>query len=151
MPSLTFEVESYTVLATQAGNTANGAWRNLYLTSPNLGHGIRSRASVYFFEGGSTTLGVVVNVDQPNYNGLTAYSYCRKADFADWYDMLRNERPVNCTCHYAGPDYDPNQPNRQLSSIQLYTGAQEPPGEGPEGVQSMQLPESVIDFLRSGQ
>jgi hypothetical protein len=151
VPILTFDVESYTVLTTQSGNAANGAWRHLALTSPDLSHGIRNRASVYFFSGGSASLGVVYNVDQPNFNGLTAYAYCHKADFGEWYDMVRNERPLKCVYAYAGPDYDPNQPTRELYWIQMFTGTQEPPGEGPEEVQSRLFPESVMQVLRGAQ
>ena len=145
MPSASFEVESYTVLTTQSGATAAGAWRHLSLTSPDLSHGIRIRVSIYFFPNGSSTLGVVTNVDQPNFNGLSAYAYCHKADFAEWYDMLRNERPLRCLFGYAGPEYDPNQPSRTLHWIQLMTGTQEPPGEGAEEVQSMLFPASILE------
>jgi len=148
LPILTFTVESYTVLTTQTGVGAGGAWRHLLLTSPNLSHGIRNRASIYFFESGPTTLGIVYNVDQPNFNGLTAYAYCRKPDFAEWYDMLRNEAPLTCTFAYAGPDYDPNQSTRELWWIQLYTGQQEPPGEGPEDVQQAVFPVHVLEQLQ---
>ena len=48
MPIVTFDVESYTVLTTQSGNSASGAWRNIGLTSPDLSHGIRNRASIFF-------------------------------------------------------------------------------------------------------
>ena len=149
MPILTFEVESYTVLTTQSGTSAAGAWRNLTFTSTSLAHGIRNRASVYFFEGGSTTLGVVTNVDQPNFNGLTAYAYCRKEDFSEWYDLLRNEAPVKVTYAYAGPDYDPNQPSRELWWVQLYTGQPEPPGEGAEESQANLLPAELLEVLQA--
>jgi len=118
------------------------------LTSPDLAHGIRYRASIYFFEAGSATLGVVTNVDQPNFLGVSAYAYCRKPDFAEWYDILRNESPLKCTFAYAGPDYDPNQPRRELWWIQLYTGQQEPPGEGPEEVQSKLFSAEILETLR---
>jgi hypothetical protein len=149
MPVLMFDVESYTVLTTQSGTTPGGAWRNLSLTSTALAHGIRNRASIYFFANPPTgSLGVVVNVDQPNFNGLTAYAYCRKADFADWYDMLRNERPLRFVCAYEGPDYDPNRPARELWWVELLTGQQEPPGEGPEDVQAQLFTRDILDILR---
>jgi hypothetical protein len=147
MPILTFNVDSYSVITTQSGTTTSGAWRMLGLTSTALAHGIRNRASVYFFEGGSTTLGVVTNVDQPNYQGLTAYAYCRKADYADWYDLLRNERPLTFTAGYEGPEFDPSKPSRPLYWVQLYTGQPEPPGEGAEGQQKLTLPASVLEVL----
>jgi hypothetical protein len=149
VPVVTFDVESYTVLATQSGNTTSGAWRHIGLRSPDLSHGIRHRASIFFFESGSGTLGVVTNVDQPNFDGLTAYAYFRKPDFAEWYDILRNERPLKCTFAYAGPENDPNQPRRELSWIQLYTGQQEPPGEGPEDVQSKLFSAETLEILRA--
>lgn len=79
MPSISFDIESYTVQTIQSGNTANGGWRHLGLTSPALSHGIRIRASIFFFATPSSTLGVVTNVDQPNFNGIDAYAYCLKA------------------------------------------------------------------------
>lgn len=148
MPVVTFDIESYTVLTTQSGNTSSGSWRNIGLTSPDLSHGIRNRAILFFFESGSTTLGVVTNVDQPNFNGLNAYAYCRKPDFAEWYDILRNEQPLKCTFAYAGPANDPNQPTRELWWIQLFTGQPEPPGEGPEEVQTMLFSAETLNMLR---
>jgi hypothetical protein len=148
MPVLTFDVESYTVLTTQSGTSSAGAWRNLALTSTALAHGIRNRASIYFFENPSGTLGVVTNVDQPNYNGLNAYAYSRRADFADWYDMIRNERPMKFSCGYEGPDFDPSKPSRALYWVQLYTGLQEPPGEGPEETQTLTFSADVLNVLK---
>jgi hypothetical protein len=151
MPSLTFDVESYTVLTTQVGTTAIGAWRHLGLTSTALTHGIRNRASIFFFQNPSTTLGVVVNVDQPNFNGLTVYAYCLKPDYDDWYDILRNEQPLKFYCAYTGSEFDPGQPARELYSVELYTGQPEPPGEGPEEVQAKLFPPEVLEMLRGGQ
>lgn len=148
MASVTFDVESYTVLTNQQGNTLSGAWRNIVLTSPDLSHGIRHRASLFFFESGSATLGAVTNVDQPNFDGLTAHAFCRKPDFAEWYDILRNEKPLKCAFGYSGPEYDPNQPRRELYWIQLYTGQQEPPGEGPEEVLARLFSGETLDMLR---
>lgn len=145
MPTRTFDVETYTVSTVQSGTTSSGAWRTLTLTSTALAHNIRNRATVFFFDNGSTTLGVVTNVDQPNFNGQSAYAYCRKADFADWYDLLRNEKPLKFTYSYAGPDFDPNQSARDLQWVQMYTGEQEPPGEGPEEVQSLLFPAELLE------
>ena len=151
MPSLTFDVESYTVHTMQTGTTATGAWRNLRLTSTALTHGIRNRASIFFFQNPSTTLGVVFNVDQPNFNGLSVYAYCLKPDYDDWYDILRNEQPLKFSCGYGGPDFDPGQPARELSNVELYTGEPEPPGEGPEEVQAKLFPAEVVEMLRGRQ
>jgi hypothetical protein len=147
MPTLTFDVESYSVITTQTGTGTGGAWRMLSLTSAALAHGIRNRASVYFFEAGSTTLGVVTNVDQPNFQGLSVYAYCRKADYHDWYDLLRNEAPLKFSAGYEGPDFDPSKPSRPLYWVQLYTGQPEPPGEGAEAQQKLTLPISILEVL----
>lgn len=132
MPSTTFTVETYTVVTSQSGTASSGSWRVLTLTSPDLAHGIRNRASVYFFETPPAP-GTVTNVDQPNLNGLSIYAYARKEDFTTWYDLLRNEKPMSFVCAYDGPNFDPSQPTRSLYWFQLFTGQQEPPGEGPEG------------------
>jgi hypothetical protein len=151
MPIRTFDVETYTVLTTQRTITSSGAWRHIGLTSTALAHGIRNRASVFFFENLTGALGVVYNVDQPNFDGQTVYAFCRRADFRDWYDMLRNEKPLKFSYAYAGPEYDPNQSARELSWVELYTGLQEPPGEGPEDVQAMLFPADILDMLRGAQ
>lgn len=140
MPDLSFEIDTYTISAVQSGSTASiGAYRVLTLTSTALAHGIRERATVYFLDSPSSGLGVVTNVDQPNFNGRTAYAYCRRTEFAEWYDLLRNERPMRFTCYYEGPDFDPSKPGRSIVAFQLYTGQPEPPGEGPEGAFALHL------------
>lgn len=139
MPVLTFEIETYTLSAVQAGSTAaSGAYRVLGLTSTALSHGIRDRATIYFLDSPGAGLGSVFNVDQPNFNGRSAIAYCRKAEFAELYDFLRNERPVRFSCYYDGPEFDPSKPSRSIFNWQLYTGQPEPPGEGPEGVLALQ-------------
>jgi hypothetical protein len=140
MPLATFDVESYTVGVAQAGTSANGPWRRIVLVSTALAHGIRARANLYFIAGDFANLGVVANVDQPNYNGHSVYAYCKKADFAEWYDLLRYEAPLKFEYFYDGPDFDPSQPGRALRSYQLYTGLPEPPGEGPEEILANRFP-----------
>jgi hypothetical protein len=75
----------------------------------------------------------VTNVDQPNFNGISAYAYLFKADLAEWY----------------GPEYDASQPSRQLSWIQLYTGQPEPPGEGAEGHQALRFSQDALELLKA--
>jgi hypothetical protein len=115
------------------------------LSGPN---GLGNRAYVYFGEVPTNILGVVTNVDQPNFDGLTAYAFLRRPDFAEWYDILRNEKPLSCFSSYAGPEYAPNQPNRVLNRIELYTGQPEPPGEGAEEVQANLFPAEILAVLR---
>ncbi len=138
MPTLTFDIDTYTVLTSQSGTTSPGSWRTITLTSTALAHGIRSRATVYFFDAPGSP-GVITNVDQPNANGLTAYAYGRKEDFAVWYDMLRNESPMKFTCGFDGPAFDPAQATRNVYWFQLHTGQQEPPGEGPEASTALRV------------
>jgi hypothetical protein len=135
MPQENFDVESYTAGTIQVSTAPEGAWRFIALTSPDIFHGIRSRARLYFVEGEQPRLGVVFNVDQPNYNGLLAYAFLWKADFAEWYDIVRGEAPIKCGFNYPGP-FDPTQPMRDLLAIQLYTGQPEPPGEGSADLQA---------------
>jgi hypothetical protein len=135
--------------------SSTGSWRFLGLTSPALAHGIRTFAGVYFFESQVTTSGVITNVDQPNFNGQRAYASCRLFDFAQWYDILRNERPLRCVYAYDGPEFDPSQPTRSLYWIQLTTAEPEPPGEGPEAVERSMFSSDVLKMLeaqrRSGE
>jgi hypothetical protein len=149
----TFDVESYTVVLSQIGGKPPGAWRVLILTSPALAHDIRNHASIYFFDpppGGGT--GLVHNVDQPNFDGIGVSAFLWKADFAAWYDLLRNEQPLKFAYYYDGEgSYDPNRPTRELFGVQLYTGLPEPPGEGPEDLQAKLFPADALDLLRKAQ
>jgi hypothetical protein len=147
MPIVTFDVESYTVSAHEQMQSTTGSYRTLALVSTALAHGIRTRATIFFFDTASATSGVVTNVDQPNFEGQRAYAYCRKPDFPGWYDLLRNEQPLKCTYAYDGAAFDANTPSRSLYWIQLYTGVAEPPGEGPEEVQNLMLPVGVLEVL----
>lgn len=130
MPQWTFEVESYTVLANQSGTGADGAWRAIELTSTSMRHGIRNHAIVFFFEQPGF-FGLVRNVDQLNYNGHLVDARCRKADFRDFYELLRSEKPINFGYTYDEAEADPGRPGtRNLLHVRLFTGL-EPPGEGP--------------------
>ena len=151
MPSRDFEVESYTVNVNQwSPLTPSQATRFINLTSPNLGHGIRHQAVVHFFAPAQQSMiGLVYNVDQPNFQGHQIYPYCWKADFADWYDILRNERPLRFSYIYDGPEFNPNQGTSNLVLVQLYTGLPEPLGEGPESLQA-RLHRSVPEPLGKG-
>lgn len=147
MPVRSFDVESYYVGTHEQMSSTTGSWRYVTLTSTPLAHGIRTYATVYFFDSPSATSGVVTNVDQPNFNGQRAYAYCRKPNFAEWYDLLRNESPLRVSFGYDGPEFDANVPTRRLYWITLVTGQPEPPGEGPEGVQAASLPADVLAVL----
>jgi hypothetical protein len=146
-----FDVESYTVVLTQIGNEVPGAWRSLTLTSPETPHSGRHHASIFFFSDLSPGMfGRVSNVDQLNFQGHEVRVFLLKADFAAWYDVLRNERPLKFD--YAYDDrHDPSRPTRELFWVQLHTGRPEPPGEGPEDLQAMLFPADALGPLRKGQ
>jgi hypothetical protein len=130
-----FEIEAYTVAVTQRG--VNPAERRVTLTSVALDHGIRNRASLYFTEQPvSSRLGWVSNVDQPNFNGLAFFAYLRKSDYADIYDVLRNERPVRFYYYYDPPGFNPAAPMIDLTVLWIHTGP-EPLGEGPVDVSQL--------------
>jgi hypothetical protein len=133
-----FEVESYTVATVQVDPGPPGASRTITLTSPALTHGIRTSASIYFLDSQHTTIGVVLNVDKLNYEGHRVLVRVGKDDFADWYDILRNEQPLKFRYRYDGEgSYDPDRPRRRLFTVRLYTGLPEPPGEGEDGLQAL--------------
>jgi hypothetical protein len=130
MPSDSFELETYSVLTSHGGGGLT--YRALGLVSKPLAHGIRPMATLYYMESPPAHAGWVHNVDQPNFNGQAVYAYSRLTNFADVYDIVRSEKPISVSYFYAGPDFDPSQPVRSLSFIQVYTGLAEPPGEGPK-------------------
>ena len=105
------------------------------------------RRELRFFRGAQATSGIVQNVHQLNFDGLTAHAFCVLADFPVWYDVLRNERPLTCTFRWAGPDNDPSQPTRDLEGINIRTG-EEPPGEGSDGLALDLFPAGIIKALR---
>ena len=147
MPGSTFEVETYTVLTNQSGTSSDGSWRTIVLSSTPSFHGNRHRASIYFVEPPPNALGGASFIAGTFSIGVL----CRKADFGVWYDMLRNEKPVKFSFAYDGPEFDPNQPNRLLLQVQLHTGEQEPPGEGPEDIQAKIFTTEMLDIIRKSK
>ena len=128
MPQRAFEIESYSVAAAEPMGSTSGSFRKLSLASPALTHGIRTLAEIYFMEAVRRVSGAVTNVDQLNYDGQRVTAFCRLRDFGQWYDILRNERPLNCAYAYEGAEFDTNDPDRRLNWIQLTTSQPEPPG-----------------------
>jgi hypothetical protein len=130
MPS--FDIDTYTVVVDQqAAPSAAGAVRFLTLTSVAEFHDIRHHAQLAFVGGTAPArIGSVTNVDQPNFNGHFVTATLRMSDFADIYDVLRSEKPVRLSYHYAPVGFDPQRPVRDLFRVLVGTGA-EPVGEGP--------------------
>jgi hypothetical protein len=148
-----FEVESYMVATQQSGPDLARAARRITLTSPALTHGIRPSASIFFSDIPRTRLGFVVNVDQLNFQGHRVLARLAKDDFADWYDILRNEQPLRFLYRYDGEgSIDPSQSRRELFRVRLYTGLPEPPGEGEDDVlQALLLKEDAPELRRAAE
>jgi hypothetical protein len=147
-----FEVESYIVATVQDGPDSPGASRRITLTSPALTHGIRSSASIFLSDLPRTRLGVVVNVDQLNFEGHRVFARLWKNDFADWYDILRNEQPLRFFYRYEGEgSIDPSQSRRELFAVRLYTGLPEPPGEGEDDLQALLFKEDAPELRRAAE
>jgi len=148
-----FEVESYTVATEQSGPDPARAARRITLTSPALAHGIRPSARIFFSDRLGTILGVVDNVDQLNFQGHLVLARLAKDDFADWYDILRNEQPLRFLYGYEGEgSIDPSQSRRELFRVRLYTGLPEPPGEGEDDVlQALLLKEDAPELRRAAE
>jgi hypothetical protein len=148
-----FEVESYMVATVQSGPDSPGASRRITLTSTALTHGIRPSASIFFSDIPRTRLGVVVNVDQLNFQGHRVFARLWKGDFAAWYDILRNEQPLRFRYRYDGEgSIDPSQSMRELFTVRLYTGLPEPPGEGEDDdLQALVFKEDAPELRRAAE
>ena len=85
---------------------------------------------ISFLESPPTNLGWVTNVDQPNFRGYFLSTEWYKSDFAQFYDVLRSERPIYFAFAYTPSMYDPNDPTRDLTINWFYIDP-EPLGEGP--------------------
>jgi hypothetical protein len=130
-----FEIEGYKLWLTQSGTSPS--YRSMRLTSVAAAHGIRSRATLFFFDYQTppTQLGVVHNVDQPNANGIDIYAYLWKVDYRDFYDAVRSEKPLHFDYWYSPSAFDPKQPSRTIVWCVIVSG-EEPLGEGPRDEQS---------------
>lgn len=123
MPSDTFEIESYSVTQRPRGyNTAS-----LFVTSPAMSHGVRTRATVFFYPESKvpTNIGWAINVGGVNFDGITIYGYADEKYLETMYHVLQTEDPVSFTYGYNAGDTT----TRSLYDFSLTT-ADEPTGEG---------------------
>jgi hypothetical protein len=131
-----FEVETYRVVTMQSGPIVTlGDRRLLVLDGPEIPSGKPSGVYLYFMENpdpNSYVSKVAPNTENPD-RGVASTIWCYKRDFAEWYDILRNERPLYCAISYNRHPTEPEDPDWYMIEIQMYTGRSEPPGEGPEG------------------
>ncbi len=133
-----FQIESYTVSASlgRSGVGTTLSERVLRFTSVSYAHCIRNHAVAWFLSNpGAGFLGQVYNVDQPNFSGHTIYGFASLPEFAEWYDIVRSEKPLTYIYGYDGEGtFDSAHPTRQLNYFQITTGSAEPIGEGPADV-----------------
>ena len=124
MPTATIPIETYTVRV--ARNTSS-EFARITLSGPVLTHGIQNTATLYFSANYDQLNGFVANVGGLNFNGIHVIAQIPFQDFAQMYDLLRNEAPVQLYYTY-GTSATTTKP---LNLVSLETG-NEPPGEGPE-------------------
>ena len=127
-----FEIETYEIQST-AGSDRHR--RYLKLVSPDLAHGIRNRAHIYFissrpgFDSGNA-IGVAGNVGGLNFNGITFSVWFGGGTFDEVYEILRSEKPVSFRYSLRDIQSAPEATAKWVSSAGLVTGP-ELPGEGP--------------------
>lgn len=126
-----FEIKDYAVnTARTQGPSGPQPVLWVRISSGLLAGDIRHQANLNFRESPPTNLGWVTNVDQPNFRGYFLSTEWSKSDFAQFYDVLRSERPLYFSFAYTPSGYNPADPTRDLTISWLYTGP-EPLGEGP--------------------
>jgi len=124
-----FVIESYKVTAVQ---TALETRYHLSLVSPDLSHGIRTRALLIFT---STTslfkqwkgIGMAENVGGANFDGINMTISCDFNLFDGFYAILSTEKPVYLLFWYDNlPNSDPNGTSKMVLSIELSTDSERP-------------------------
>jgi len=124
MPTATIPIETYTVRV--ARNTVT-EFARITISGPVLAHGIQNKATLYFSATYNQLAGFAANVGGLNFDGIHVIAQIPFQDFAQMYDLLRNEAPVQLYYTY-GTSTTTTKP---LNLVSLETG-NEPPGEGPE-------------------
>jgi hypothetical protein len=141
VPLVDFDIESYVVRISHPATRPS--FRKITLTGPALDHGIRIHAVVGFYDDPPEQFGIVRNVNPMDYIGHNVHAWLPKVDFNDWYDVLRNEAPLLLQYRYDPDAYDVEHfpYTRKLTFISLFTGSDEPPGEGPDDLMEPLLAE----------
>jgi hypothetical protein len=131
--SVSFTVASYAALA-QRSRIRSGVEdsRLLNLLSGQLSNGL-SQVTIWFSENDETYGMVVFPGVDPDNGGVQATISAPKDDFAVWYDIVRNEQPINVVVTYDDAVVGSSPDSRQVTSVAIITAISEPPGEGPEG------------------
>ena len=124
-----FEIKDYAVhTARTQGPSGPQPILWIQTTSGLLPNNIRHQANIFFRDSPPTNLGWVTNVDQPNFRGYYVSTEWHKSDFAQFYDVLRSERPIYFAFAYTPSGYDPTDPTRDLTISWFYTGPEMLPG-----------------------
>ena len=137
MPTATIPIETYTV---RVARNTSVPFARITLTGPVLSHGIQNKATLYFFPTYTSFNGWASNVGGLNFDGIRVLATIPYADFAQMYDLLRNEAPVQLSYTYGSS----TTTTKPLSLVSLETG-NEPPGEGPEDEDSVE--QAIHAFL----
>lgn len=126
----TIPVAQYTVQV--AANTLT-PFARIQITGPTLAHGIRNDATLYFFPSYATMSGSVLNVGGLNFDGITVIGRVPFEEFGRFYDLLRNEAPVQLYYTYGSS----STTTKPLNLVAIRTG-DEPAGEGPEDADAVE-------------
>jgi hypothetical protein len=126
----TIPVAHYTVQV--AANTLT-PFARIQITGPTLAHGIRNDATLYFFPSYAHLSGSVLNVGGLNFDGITVVGQVPFAEFERFYDLLRNEAPVQLYYTYGSS----STTTKPLNLVAIRTG-DEPAGEGPEDADAVE-------------
>ena len=129
-----FNVETYTVSVGASSGDRYDPY--ISLVSPDLSHGIRNTADLYFrpltdLIKNHNAIGWVLNVGGLNYNGLKIIAYLSTSAYDDIYTIIRTESPIKVYYYYKDKpdDLKANHTLKLLTSIRVGTGM-EMPGEG---------------------
>lgn len=128
-----FEIETYTVTCCEGGfGFFPPIDRRIYVESPDLSHGVRYRASLEFGPRPAAweNIGVALNVDGSNFNGITMFVFLPPDRYAHIYDILRSEKPVRLLYSLRDLPANPDGTTKYITRAAVGSGL-EVPGEGP--------------------
>lgn len=126
-----FQIESYKVIVEQ-NHLENR--QKITLTSPDLSHGIRMRATLVFGQSNFYKtwkgIGQITNVGGANFDGSDLTLFCDLSLFGGFYHVLNAEKPVYLNYWYDNlPNTDPKTSNTKLILSMSLTTDTELPGD----------------------
>ncbi|MCK8494145.1 MULTISPECIES: hypothetical protein [Spirosoma] len=127
MAASNFQIESYQVFVTQNFQSFS---RTIKLVSPDLSHGIRVRATLFFQEANAfqkwNGIGKATNVGGTNFDGSDFQIVCNPALFDGFYQVLVSEKPVYLAYIYENWPDEPNGTTKLLRQVTLKTDSELP-------------------------